>query len=169
MGRVGSLSAGGVLVFSPSLVPGSQSGAGATLLGTVNRAAAGAPLAGVLHHRVRRHLGERDHGHSRQLPHQRSQRRCNPSFGRARGLRFRVGGDERDGECNRQLFSRLFPTNTSPPNSNKASVTGVVMDSGNERRSAGRIGERDVRCDDCAGTDCHGRTFQVRGITTGKR
>jgi len=118
-----------VLVFSPSLVPGSQSGAGATLLGTVT-ARPPARRSPRLHHRVRRHLGERDHGHSRQLPHQRSQRGVTQVSAVLAGFDSVSAATNVMANATVNFSPVLFPTNTSPPNSNKASVTGVVMDSG---------------------------------------
>jgi len=126
----GSLSAGGVLVFSPSLVPGSQSGAGATLLGTVNRAAAGAPLAGVSI------TVSGATSASAITDTQGSYRISGLNAGVTQVSAVLAGFDSVSAATNVMAnatvnFSPvLFPTNTSPPNSNKASVTGVVMDSG---------------------------------------
>ena len=129
-GGTGSLAAGGVFVFSPSLVPGAQSGAGATLLGIVTRAPGGVPLAGV----------------SISVSGATSASAITDAQGgyRITGLNAGLtqvsatlsGFDSVSAATNVVAnatvnFSPvLFPTNTSPPNGNKASVTGVVMDSG---------------------------------------
>jgi hypothetical protein len=129
-GGAGSLSAGGVFVFSPALVPGAQTGAGAILLGIVTRSPDGVPLAGVSI------TVSGATSASAITDAQGSFRITGLNPGLTQVSATLAGFDSVSAATNVVAnatvnFSPvLFASNTSPPNGNKASVTGVVMDSG---------------------------------------
>jgi hypothetical protein len=165
-GGTGSLSAGGVFVFSPALVPGTQTGAGATLLGIVTRSPDGAPLAGVSI------AVSGATSASAITDAQGSFRITGLNAGLTQVSATLSGFDAVSAATNVVAnatvnFSPvLFPTNTSPPNGNKASVAGVVMDSGTNAVLPGvsvsaTFGTTTVQ----AQTGADGR-FRFEGITT---
>ncbi|HYQ95105.1 MAG TPA: carboxypeptidase regulatory-like domain-containing protein, partial [Burkholderiales bacterium] len=165
-GGTGSLSAGGVFVFSASLVPGSQTGAGANLLGTVNRAPDGAPLAGV----------------SITVSGATSTSAITDAQGgyRITGLNPGVtqvsatlSGFDSVSAATKVVANAtvnfspvLFPTNTSPPNGNKASVTGVVMDSGTNAALPGVSVSATFGTTTAQALTAEGGRFKFEGITT---
>lgn len=137
VGSTGSVAAGGVFVFSPLLVPGPPSGAGATLLGTVIRASDRAPLAGVSI------TVSGASSASATTDAQGSYQITGLNPGATQVMAALAGYDSVSGATNVVAnttvnFSPvLYATATSPPNGNKASVTGVVMDSGTNAVLAG--------------------------------
>ncbi|PYR27430.1 MAG: hypothetical protein DMF98_06000, partial [Acidobacteria bacterium] len=126
----GSIAAGGVLLFSPVLVPSGQPGAGATVAGTVIRASDNVPLAGVLV----------------AVSGATTAGATTDAFGRYSISNLNAGstliGASLTGfdtvtastnvvaNATVNFSPRLFPTGSTPPNANTAGVTGVVLDAG---------------------------------------
>ncbi len=133
----GSIATGGVLLFSPVLVPSDQSGAGATITGTVIRASDNVPLAGVLV----TVSGATTAGATTDAVGRYSI--CDLNAGSILVSASLTGFDTVTASANVMAnatvnFSpRLFATGSAPPNANTAGVTGVVLDAGDNTPLAG--------------------------------
>ena len=133
----GSIATGGVLLFSPVLVPSDQPGAGATIAGTVIRASDNVPLAGVLV----AVSGATTAGATTDAVGRYSIDNLNAGStvvsASLTGFDTVTASTNVVANATVNFSPRLFATGSTPPNANSAGVTGVVLDAGDNTPLAG--------------------------------